>query len=218
VTVIRPFGDAALQVVLGDTPDAATLGRVHALARRVSERRAAGEPWGVPVPGMTTLLVPFQPAVVTSEAATERLARLTLDATADPDPGPMTTHRITVRYGGDDGPDLTAVAERLGLTPDRVVELHTSVTYRVAILGFMPGFGYLGDLPAELRLPRRGTPRTRVPAGSVAIAGHQTAVYPAATPGGWHLLGRTQVRPWDLDRDPPALLAPGDLVVFDPVG
>ena len=91
------------------------------------------------------------------------------------------------------------------------------MTYRVAMLGFMPGFAYLGDLPDELRLPRRDTPRTSVPAGSVAIAGRHTAVYPATTPGGWHLLGRTDVAPWDIDRDPPALLRPGDRVRFEPV-
>ena len=127
------------------------------------------------------------------------------------------THHIPVRYGGADGPDLLEVAERVGLASERVAELHASVVYRVAILGFMPGFAYLGELPQALRLPRRDTPRTRVPAGSVAIAGLQTAVYPAATPGGWHLLGRTDVRLWDIDRDPPAMLRPGDQVRFEPI-
>ena len=123
-----------------------------------------------------------------------------------------------VRYGGDGGPDLVEVAERLGLAPRQVVELHASVLYRVAILGFMPGFAYLGEVPEALRLARRETPRGRVPAGSVAIAGRQTAVYPAATPGGWHLIGHTDTLLWDIERDPPAILRPGDHVRFEPVG
>jgi len=220
---VRPFGDSALQVTLGDVVHPETLPRVHALMRRVEADRAAGGPWGAPVPGITTLLVPFDAHASADEAATDRLRRfadaVAADAVAaDTTQTQVTTHRIPVRYGGADGPDLDAVAARLGLTPERVVELHTSVCYTVYILGFMPGFGYLGELPEGLWLPRRDTPRTLVPAGSVAIAGRQTAVYPASTPGGWHLLGHTEVRPWDIERDSPSMLRPGDIVRFEPVG
>jgi KipI family sensor histidine kinase inhibitor len=133
---------------------------------------------------------------------------------AGPDGDPVQT--IAVRYGGDAGPDLDAVAERTGLTPSAVVELHASVTYLVHMLGFAPGFAYLGTLPAALELPRRAEPRTHVPAGSVAIAGRQTAVYPFATPGGWHLIGRTDEPMWDPGADPPARLRPGMRVRFVP--
>jgi KipI family sensor histidine kinase inhibitor len=219
VTAIRPFGDAALQVTLGAADDPTTLTRVHALAHQVAARQATGEPWGAAVPGLTSVLVPFEMGAWSSTEATARLSDLLGDLVVDPGPTPATrTHRIPVRYGGDDGPDLADVARRLGLSPERVIELHASVGYRVAILGFTPGFGYLDGLPEGLRLPRRDTPRTRVPAGSLAIAGRQTAIYPASTPGGWHLLGRTSARLWDIQRDPPALLRPGDLVRFEPVG
>ena len=219
MTDVRPFGDSALQVTLGDVVHPETLPRVHALMRRVAADRAAGGPWGAPVPGITTLLVPFDPRASSDEAASDRLRRLVDDlAAADTTPARVTTHRIPVRYGGEDGPDLDAVAARLGLTPGRVVELHTSMCYTVYILGFMPGFGYLGELPEGLWLPRRDTPRARVPAGSVAIAGRQTAVYPGATPGGWHLLGSTEVRLWDIERDPPAMLQAGDQVRLEPIG
>jgi KipI family sensor histidine kinase inhibitor len=123
---------------------------------------------------------------------------------------------IPVRYGGAEGPDLAEVAARLRLTEDEVVRLHAGTVYRVFCMGFVPGFPYLGTLPAELALPRRSTPRLSVPAGSVAITGRQTGIYPAATPGGWHLVGRTDATIWDPRRDPPALLEPGARVRFQP--
>jgi KipI family sensor histidine kinase inhibitor len=217
MTTIAPFGESALQVVLGEVDDEMTLPRVHALAQRVAVDRAAGQPWGAAVPGLTTLLVPFEPRAWSIDEAKARLLTQLADLSVEAGERHPETHRIPVRYGGEAGPDLATVAERLGLTPDQVIELHTSAIYRVAIVGFMPGFAYLGDLPEALRLPRRDTPRARVPAGSVAIAERQTAIYPATTPGGWHLLGRTDVRPWDIEHDPPGLLRPGDQVRFEPV-
>lgn len=126
-------------------------------------------------------------------------------------------HRIPVRYGGEAGPDLGSVAERTGLSVDEVITLHTASDYRVFMLGFSPGFGYLGRLPAALQLPRRDDPRLRVPAGSVAIAGSQTAVYPHETAGGWHILGRTDAQLWEPSATRPALLRPGDRVWFEAV-
>ena len=124
---------------------------------------------------------------------------------------------VPVRYGGADGPDLEDVARLHGLRPSDVVELHASVEYEAFFLGFAPGFAYLGPLPASLVTPRLDVPRPRVPAGSVAIAGAQSAIYPTDTPGGWRLIGRTDLRPWDVARDPPALILPGDRVRFVPV-
>lgn len=120
---------------------------------------------------------------------------------------------VPVRY---DGPDLAAVAAATGLTVDEIVTLHSGAPYEVAFCGFAPGFGYLTGLPARLHLPRRPTPRTLVPAGSVAIASGYAAVYPGASPGGWHLLGSTDLVLFDPERDPPALLVPGTTVRFEP--
>lgn len=131
-------------------------------------------------------------------------------------PGPRHVE-IPVCYGGEFGPDLDEVAELHGLTPDRVVELHSSATYLVYFLGFVPGFAYLGELPKELITPRLATPRKRVPRGSVGIAGNQTGVYPFETPGGWRLLGRTPLAMFRTDRDGLSLLAIGDRVRFVPV-
>ena len=118
---------------------------------------------------------------------------------------------IPVRY---DGPDLDDVAAATGCTTDEVARVHSGARYRVAFCGFAPGFGYLTGLPDRLQLPRRATPRTSVPAGSVAIAAGYTAVYPGVSPGGWHLLGTTDLHLFDPDRDPPALLVPGSAVRF----
>lgn len=122
------------------------------------------------------------------------------------------TVTIPVAY---DGPDLADVADRCGLTTDDVVERHRSVAYTVAFCGFSPGFAYLRGLPGELVLPRRAHPRTAVPAGSVAIAAGYSAVYPSASPGGWHLIGTTTAPVWDVDRAEPSLLVPGTTVRFE---
>ena len=124
---------------------------------------------------------------------------------------------IPVAYGGDDGPDLAAVAAHIGLDSEAVVRLHTSTDQVVGMIGFAPGFPYLLGLPAPLSIPRLATPRTSVPAGSVAIAEHQTGIYPRTSPGGWHVIGRTPRAMFDPRRDPPALLRAGDLVRFVPV-
>ena len=216
---IVPFGDSALLVSLGERIDLESNRKVHALAAEVASLRRSDGRWGVPVPGYASLLVPYDPDALTLDEATERLgavvARSAQGEGDDEQEGPLV--EIPVRYGGDEGPDLAEVAERRSLTPAQVVELHSATEYRVFILGFAPGFAYLGLLPAEIVVPRRATPRPRVPAGSVAIAGEQTAVYPLATPGGWNLIGRTELSVWDPGRDPPALLAPGAMVRFRPV-
>jgi KipI family sensor histidine kinase inhibitor len=209
------FGDAALLVSFGKLMDAAVNRRVHGLAAAV-EAIAQGAPGlAAPVPAYASLLVPFDPLATSPDEVAALIDGLLRDL---PPAAPETWPRldITVRYGGADGPDLDEVAERTGLTPAQVVELHASVDYRCFMLGFSPGFAFLGELPAELELPRRDTPRQRVPQGSVAIGGRQTAVYPLPTPGGWHLLGRTELPLWDLRRDPPTLIRPGQMVRFVP--
>ena len=128
----------------------------------------------------------------------------------------MAPIEIPVRYGGEDGPDLEAVAAAHDLRPADVAELHAAAVHTVLFLGFAPGFAYLGGLPEQLVTPRRATPRERVPAGSVAIAGEHSGVYPRSMPGGWNLIGRTDQALFDAGREPPSLLAPGALVRFVP--
>jgi KipI family sensor histidine kinase inhibitor len=214
---VWPHGDAALLVTFGNAIDAGINRRVHAAARAVQLARRGGGPWSTPIPAYASLLVGYDASRV--DYAEARVAlKAVLGEVRDPvDQEPERTPiEIPVRYGGDEGPDLSAVAERTGLTPAQVVELHSSVVYRAYMLGFAPGFAYLGELPAELEVPRLATPRQRVPAGSVAIAGRQTAVYPLRTPGGWNLIGRTDAVVWDVQRSPPALIGAGDYVRFVP--
>jgi len=129
----------------------------------------------------------------------------------------VTDVEIPTYYGGEAGPDLDQVAEICGLTPPEVIARHSAALYTVACIGFSPGFPYLTGLPAELHLPRRAIPRISVPAGSVAIAGGQAGIYPASSPGGWHLIGRTQIPLFSPMEEPPTRLKPGDRVRFVPI-
>jgi len=216
--VIAPFGDAALLVTFGERADPDLTARAGALARLLDERRPASPAVGRAVPAHATVLVPFDPLAMDATAAAElvRHAVGTMTGASGSDAAGDLID-IPVRYGGSDGPDLEEVAERHGLSAADVIDLHAGARYRVLFLGFAPGFAYLGPLPEGIAVPRRATPRERVPAGSVAIAGRQTAVYPFATPGGWRLIGRTDIRMWDLGRASPALVMPGDAVRFEPV-
>jgi inhibitor of KinA len=215
---VEPFGDAALLVVLGEGVDALVNDRVHRLTFRLDVRAARMPGLGAPVPAYASVLVPFDPSVL-DEATIRGVIAEALGAAGEPgaaiDPAPVI--QVPVHYGGAAGPDLAEVAARTRYAEDDVVRLHAGAEYRVFCVGFAPGFPYLGLLPEELALPRRPTPRLRVPAGSVAIAGRQTGIYPSDTPGGWHVIGRTDLAAWDPHRDPPALLAPGARVRFLPV-
>ncbi|WP_368861275.1 allophanate hydrolase subunit 1 [Frankia sp. AgB32] len=173
------------------------------------------------VPAARTVLVQFDRTATDAGRLREHL-RADAARAGDEDPaappatpgsGPAVT--VRVRY---DGPDLADVAELTGLTPRQVVERHTGSAHRVAFCGFAPGFAYIAGLDPGLRVPRRDTPRARVPAGAVALADLFTGVYPRASPGGWHLIGHTDLVAFDLDRDPPALLAPGTPVHFVETG
>lgn len=171
-----------------------------------------GHPGVVSVlPAARTVLVEFDPAVLSLTALRELLAEADT-APADAQGGGETIE-LPVRY---DGADLASVAEQVGISTGELVRLHSDREYTVRFCGFSPGFGYLSGLDERLRLPRLATPRPAVPAGSVAIAGEFTGVYPRSSPGGWRLLGSTEVALFDLTRDPPAVLAPGTRVRFVP--
>lgn len=203
--MILPFGESALLVELDDDRQAQALAASLAAAPIPGMVEA--------VPGLSSLLVEFDPAVVTDPAA--QLARH-LESLR---PVAVEGRRrcIPVVYGGEHGPDLGSVAELCGLTESEVVELHGAADLRVLFNGFAPGFAYLGHLPEGLDVPRLATPRTRTPAGSVAIAERMTGIYPSELPGGWPVIGRTPVTLFDAQRQPPAYLAPGDVVSFEPI-
>ena len=215
---VEPFGDAALLVVLGEGVDGMVNDRVHRLTFLLDVQAARMPGLGAPVPAYASVLVPFDPSVL-DEATVRGVIAEALGAAGEPETAidPLPVIQVPVHYGGAAGPDLAEVAARTGYAEDDVVRIHAGAEYRVFCVGFAPGFPYLGLLPEELALPRRPTPRLRVPAGSVAIAGRQTGVYPSDTPGGWHVIGRTDLAAWDPHRDPPALLAPGARVRFVPV-
>lgn len=209
---IAALGDAALLVTVGDDVSRATVARVHAAAESI--RGGALDGVEEIVPAYASLGVYFDPAR-TSHASLERaIAPLIASVGESSALVSSRTIEIPTRYDGD---DLAEVAAATGLGIAEVIERHAARAYTVYALGFAPGFAYLGELDPALVLPRRASPRMRVAAGSVAIAGAQTAVYPLATPGGWHLIGRTELVMFDVRRDPPALLAAGDTVRFVPV-
>ena len=199
------LGDAALLAELGTRLDTALNTRAIALAAALKKRRDVRQA----IAGYASVTVHFDPDLVTHDALGAAIKRLASKRPPMAEPGRL--HRIPVVY---DGPDMDAVAVLLGLDAAKIVELHTRPIYRVFLVGFVPGWGYLGPLPEELELPRRQVPRTKVPAGSVAIAGRQTGIYPLATPGGWHLIGRTSVKLFLPDSDPPCLFRAGDRVKF----
>jgi KipI family sensor histidine kinase inhibitor len=210
---IAPAGEGALLVRLGATIDRATHRRVLALLDALD----AAPPRGLRdlTPTYATILAQFDPLRTDVEAIEARLR----EALASP--GGRTHERgrlvrLPVHYGGEDGPDLEPLARELGMAPADVVRLHAGAEYHVYFLGFVAGFPYLGGLPPSLAAPRLPAPRTRVPAGSVGIAGQQTGIYPAATPGGWRLIGRTTASLFDPAAEPPSLLRPGDRVRFVP--
>ena len=185
----------------------------RALCERVREGRLA-EVEDV-VPAAASLLVLLRAGEAPSRDLISALEHA--EETASAAPGRESrVHDIEVAYGGDAGPDLAELARMHGLDERGVVELHASIHYTVGFLGFSPGFAYLIGLPATLATPRLATPRTRVPAGSVAIGGEFTGIYPRATPGGWRILGRTGVWLFDPSADPPTRLLPGDRVKIVP--
>ena len=211
---IEPLGDSCLVVRIGTGIDAFTS---RAVAAAIASLAAAALPGVIDItPTFNTVAVVFDPLRADPGGLSGAiLARLRSLEGAVPATGAIV--EIPVAYGGDDGPDLAAVAAHARLDPEEVVRLHAAADHVVGMIGFAPGFPYLLGLPAALAIPRRATPRTRVPAGSVAIAERQTGIYPRTSPGGWHVIGRTPRAMFDADRDPPALLRAGDVVRFVPV-
>ena len=208
----HPLGDSAVTIDFGADRSPELLRRIHAAA--IAVRKAALPAVDDVVPAYLSLSVFYDPLHASYADLADRLIATCEAIISGAALEPARSHVVPVRY---DGVDLQAVATATGLAVEEVIALHSTRTYTVDLLGFVPGFAYLSELEPRLQLPRRPQPRPRVTAGSVAIAGAQTAVYPLDTPGGWHLIGSTTTVMFDLTRDPPALLAPGDRVRFERV-
>jgi inhibitor of KinA len=211
---IVPAGDSAVIVEFEERIDPAVNARTIACAEAIQAAGVAGVRDVVPT--YRSVAVYFDPLRTDNDALTVCLE----DAAGGPPAAAAVTRptvRIPVCYGGDLGPDLAGVASFAGLAEADVVRVHTGGTYRVFMLGFVPGFAYLGIVDHRIAMPRHATPRVRVPAGSVGIAGVQTGVYSGGTPGGWQLIGRTPVKPFDPARSDPFLMKAGDAVQFYPI-
>lgn len=210
---IVPAGDAAWLVEWPARIDPAVSAQAVAFATRARE---LASPIRDVVVGYCSVTVYFDPFHVDGDSLQEQLRSLYADL---PDKDDLDGGEIDVDvcYGGEFGPDLAEVAQRVGISEEDVIALHAGRTYRVYVVGFIPGFPYMASVDEKLALPRRVTPRMRVPAGSVAIAAGQTGIYPRETPGGWHLIGRTHVKPYDRSRANPFLFKPGDRVRFHPI-
>ncbi|MFO0707729.1 MAG: 5-oxoprolinase subunit PxpB [Nitrospira sp.] len=211
---VQSLGDSAVTVELGETIDPAINARVIALAQAIARQRWDGVLDVVPTYRSVTVHV--DPLVLDIEVFSEQLRGLALSL-----PHQIAANgrlrRIPVLYGGEWGPDLDALADYAQVSPHEVIRLHSAQIYRVYMLGFIPGFPYLGIVPLPLAMPRLATPRVLVPAGSVGIAGAQTGIYPTATPGGWRLIGRTPLSLYRPRHAEPFRLRAGDAVRFEPI-
>ena len=211
---IRPAGDSALVVELEARVDPTINTRAIALAEAV---RAAGHD------GVRDVVSTYCSVTIYVDPVRTDVERLTTELSMLADTIPATLARegqliqVPIVYGGEYGPDLQEVAEFGKCTEEEVVTRHSAPNYRVYMLGFLPGFAYLGQVDARIAMPRRTSPRLKVPTGSVGIAGAQTGVYPVESPGGWRLIGRTPLKPFDAARAEPFLFRPGDTVRFEPI-
>ena len=217
---ITPLGDNALILEVGDAIDESTHRRVQAAWRALAAEPLPGV--GELVPAYTTVTVFYDPWRAVQAGAPENgiadwLAAKVRERLKHPPKMEKFKGRtvdVPVCYGGEFGPDLARVAAQAKLSPEGVIKRHTKADYLVHLIGFAPGFPYLGGLPKELQTPRHAKPRMVVPPGSVCIGGEQTGIYPLATPGGWNLIGRTPLRIFRPEENPPVLLAAGDHVKF----
>lgn len=209
-STLHALGDAAVTIEFGQAIGREFSALVFAARGAIASANIPGVREYVPT--FRSLTVHYDPAAISFADLAARIGDLQLEGSGPAEPG--RSWSVPVLY---DGPDLEDIARAAGLSVEAAAGLHASMTYHVYMLGFLPGFAYLGDLPEPLRQKRLDVPRTRVPAGSVAIADELTAIYPVLSPGGWRLIGRTPLRLFDHRSDPPSLLSPGDRVRFSAV-
>ncbi|MFX0546514.1 5-oxoprolinase subunit PxpB [Roseovarius sp. S1116L3] len=213
-----PSGDCALTVEFGARVDRRINRQVMALDAALKARMQAGALDGVieTVPTFRSLTIHYNPLVLDHAQLCARIDALDIAPLGEVAGGRRVT--LPVAYGGDHGPDLDEVGAAGGLGIEEAIALHSGVVHYVYMIGFAPGHPYMGDLPPELTLPRRKTPRTRIAPGTVAVAVGQTVIYPFASPGGWHAIGRTPAALFDITREEPTLLRAGDEVRLRPIG
>lgn len=212
--IFRLMGDRGLLLEFGDEISLKINQKVRRMNLALQGERIEGVIETVPT--YRSLLIVYNPMTLSFEELKRRVKKIESTLEEIDLPKPNLT-RIPVVYGGLYGPDLEEVANYCGITPEEVIRLHCSVTYHIYMVGFMPGFPYMGELPDVLVTPRLKTPRLSVPAGSVGIAQKQTGIYPMESPGGWRLIGRTPLNMFDPNKQPPSLLQMGDLVEFYPI-
>ena len=208
---IAAAGDSALLIEFQQTIDSRINARAIALAERL--RRRCGTAVRDAVVGYATLTIYFDPLVVDG-AWMEAEARDAAAVMDDIQVAGGSEIDVPVCYGGEFGPDIADVAAFGGCSEEEVIALHVTTPYRVYMVGFVPGFAYMAAVDPRIAAPRRAAPRAAVPCGAVAIAGGQTGIYPAVTPGGWNIIGRTPLKPYDPERRTPFLLQPGDTLKF----
>jgi KipI family sensor histidine kinase inhibitor len=209
-----PVGDTALSIEIGDSISADINRQVHNLSREIGRLAVRGILDIVPT--YRSVLVYYDPQLISYVELESRLRGIE-GALGESEVKTSKILEIPTVYGGEYGPDLGVVAGHNGLSEAEVAKIHSSSDYLVYMMGFTPGFAYLGGMPSRIATPRLQTPRPAIPAGSVAIAEQQTGVYPIESPGGWQLIGRTPVQLFDPSREPPVLIEPGDYMRFVPV-
>ncbi len=216
---ILPASDSSILIEFGDTIDYKTNARVYALQTEI-ENSDLGTSVVEFIPSYRSLLVEYDvseyPYADLQERVNDLIGTTTVSGGTEMS-SEQASHQIPVAYGGDYGPDLENVAKHAGLTQEEVIAIHSDTDYRVFMLGFAPGFPYLGGMDSRIACPRLATPRTLVPAGAVGIAESQTGVYPNPSPGGWQIIGRTPMKLFDVDADPPSAMLPGTKVTFVPI-
>jgi KipI family sensor histidine kinase inhibitor len=211
---ILPAGDCALVVEFENKIAPEVNARVMQLCAAIKGSAIKGVVDFIPT--FRSVLVSYDPLVISYNKLQKRLQKLS-EIKSDAANNTARIFHIPVCYGGEFGEDIGDVAAHTGLSVDEVVAMHSEKPYLIYMLGFLPGFPYLGGLNEKLFTPRLPSPRTSIPAGSVGIGGEQTGIYPLASPGGWRLIGRTPLKPYDAKREEPILYAAGDYIKFDPV-
>lgn len=210
----RPMGDRGLLIEFEEMISPEVNGKVRALLQGIEAARIPGVQ--EVVPAYRSLLVYYDPLVISQADLCAKIRDIEGELGHLKLPKPR-VFRLPVCYGGEMGPDFPYVAKHNGLTEEEVVAIHSEATYLVYMIGFLPGFPYLGGMSPRIATPRLPEPRTRIPAGSVGIAGDQTGIYPIESPGGWQIIGRTPVELFTPQNEPPVLLAMGDFVEFFPI-
>lgn len=209
-----PFGDNTVLIEMGKNINEMVLQTVQSLTAFLEDSPPL---WMIEyIPAFTTVTILYDVQKVTYEDVCNHLTNLFSKLLISTPVQPRIVE-IPVCYGGEFGPDLDVVAQRNGLLPSEVIDIHSSSEYIVYMIGFAPGFPYIGGMPSKISVPRKSTPRLKIPAGSVGIAGMQTGVYPIESPGGWQIIGRTPLKLFSLEREQPSLLQTGDHIRFRPI-